>query len=219
MTGKKRFGKYVSRIGSRAKRKGGVVATAPATNHPEMPVTVHGLGGSVVGGDEKHAKDEPVRQHTSIGEDFAHELLKQSVADPLVLKHDRLAIDHGLNEVFHYRVPHEIDLHKMAHHISRKHTRHDSHHNHKHVGGGLFEDIGHGIADGLTIGGSIGQILGGTTAGVGTALLATPLGAPLIAAGGAMFSVGTGAKLGGELAGSKIETPGVSLDKFLLGKK
>ena len=115
-------------------------------------------------------------------------------------------------------MPHEIDLHKMAHHISRKHTQYNSHHNRKHVGGGLWEDIGHGVADGLTIGGSLGQIMGGTVGGVGTALLATPAGAPLIAAGGAMFAMGTGAKMTGELAGSNVKTPGVSLDKFILGK-
>ena len=179
-----------------------------------MPTTVHGLGGSIATG-----TDDPIHEIKALGdEEFDDESLREVVAEPLVARHDTLAIDHGFNPIFHYREPAKIDLMKMAHHIRNKHTRYDSHHNHKHVGGGLFEDIGRGVADGLTIGGSIGQIMGGTTAGVGTALLATPLGAPLIAAGGAMFSVGTGAKLGGELAGSNVRTPGVSLDKFLLGK-
>ena len=213
---KRRFGKYVSRVNKNlGKKYGGSVATAPSTNPPSIDVVSEATkGGSL----------PPVNDHYEIydeEESPEEAMLKKVVAEPLVMHHDALAIDHGMNhlDAFHYREPLDIDLHKMATNIARKHSRYSHHSIQKHVGGGLWQDIQHGVADGLTIGGSLGQIIGGTTAGIGTALLATPAGAPLIAAGGAMFSVGTGSKLAGELAGSKIKTPGVSVDKFILGKK
>ena len=208
---KKRFGKYVSRVRAPRKRVGGsVVATAPTTAPPAIDVV-------------SKAMQPPVAKAYQIEDEIspAEAMLKSVVAEPLMAHHDSLAIHHGLHdaEAFHYQEPLNIDLHKMAEEIGKRHARYGHHSMNKHVGGGLWQDIQHGVADGLTIGGSLGQIIGGTTAGIGTALLATPAGAPLIAAGGAMFSVGTGAKMTGELAGSKIKTPGVSVDKFILGKK
>ena len=237
--GKKRFGKYVSRLTSRSstrKKHGGSARVAGSANvggsaQVGGSANVGGsarVAGSVVAssfeGDVSHDKTNGVMpvaftphifdNHVTADED----LFKEIDIDPLMPFHNSLAINHGLREHFSYDSPHEIDLEAMASAIRDKHMRVDHHGNRKHVAGGLWEDIQRGVGDGLTIGGSLGQIIGGATGALGTALIATPVGAPMVAAGAGMFALGTGAKLSGELAGSEIKTPGVSIDKFILGK-
>ena len=86
-------------------------------------------------------------------------------------------------------------------------------------GGGLWEDVGTGMADGMKIGGSASKIIGGAAAGVGVVMSvagAPEFGAPLVAAGGAAYAMGAGAEALGSLAGSRYKTPKVTGSMFTL---
>jgi hypothetical protein len=209
---RKRYGKYVSRVGSagkagkarKKKRYGGsavAIRDAQVDIVPPSAVSAGNLAG-VATPEPEHEFDF----HDDDEDPDFMELLHHAHSEMRSFgEHNALHINHGFDPQMAYVMPQNIDTKSMAEAIRDKH-----------LGGGLWEDIQHGVADGLAIGGSMGQIVGGATAGIGTALIATPVGAPLIAAGAGMFAVGTGAKLTGELAGSHVKTPGVNLGKFVL---
>jgi hypothetical protein len=86
-------------------------------------------------------------------------------------------------------------------------------------GGGLWEDVGTGVARGMSYGGAASKIIGGATAGVGVVMSVAGMpefGVPLIAAGGTAYAIGAGAEAMGTLAGSNVKAPKVTGSMFKL---